>query len=166
MVSGSGLLVPSHCGEGGALQTNITGLWASTHSVLATLGLPPLTGVCFPRLHCSGSRLLYMERALRCVQFQFSGPPQKRGLGCACVLCLPCRSSSGGQELDGRSLPGCGAPHPLHGPSLSFRPRWQPGAPCVCSGELVSSCDPPGGCQPSRISGSLWLETGSLFAVW
>ena len=34
------------------------------------------------------------------------------------------------------------------------------------SGELVSSCDPPGGCQPSGISGSLWLETGSLFAVW
>ena len=38
--------------------------------------------------------------------------------------------------------------------------------PCVCSGELVSSHDPPGGCRPSRISGSLWLETGSLFAVW
>ena len=41
------------------------------------------------RLHCSGSWMLYMERALRCVRFQFSGPPQKRGLGCACVLCLP-----------------------------------------------------------------------------
>ena len=23
------------------------------------------------------------------MQFQFSGPPQKRGFGCACVLCLP-----------------------------------------------------------------------------
>ena len=34
---------------------------------------------------------------------------------------------------------------------------------CVC---LVFSCDPPGGCRPSRISGSLWLETGRLFAVW
>ena len=29
----------------------------------------------------------------------------------------------------------------------------------------VSSCDPPSGCRPSRISGSLWLETGGLFAV-
>ena len=58
-----------------------------------------------------------------------------------------------------------GAPYPLRGPSLSFRARWL-GAPCVCSGELVSSCDPSGRCQPSRISGSLWLETGSLFAVW
>ena len=38
------------------------------------------------------------------------------------------------------------------------------GAPCVCSGELVSSCDPPSGCQLSRISGSLWLKVGNLFA--
>ena len=38
--------------------------------------------------------------------------------------------------------------------------------PCVSSWELVSSRDPPSGCQPSRISGSLWLETGGLFAVW
>ena len=30
-----------------------------------------------------------------------------------------------------------------------------------CSGELVSSRDPPGRYQSSRISGSLWLETGS-----
>ena len=50
----------------------------------------PVQGcLCFPRLHCSGSQLLYMDRALCCVRFQFSGPPQKRRLGCACVLCLP-----------------------------------------------------------------------------
>ena len=57
------------------------------------------------------------------------------------------------------------APSRLRGPSLGFRAHWS-GAPCDSSGELVSSCDPPGGCQPSRISRSLWLETGSLFAVW
>ena len=78
---------------------------------------------------------------------------------------FPGPSSSGSQELDRRTLSGCGAPSPLRSPSLSFCTR-RLGAPCVCSGELVSSCDPPGGCQPSRISGSLWLETGSLFAVW
>ena len=121
--------------------------------------------VCFPGLHCSGSRLLYRERALSCMQFQFSGTPQRHGLLWACVLCLPSPSSSGNQELDGCTLPGCGAPYTLRGPSLSFRARWL-GAPCVCSGELVSSHYPPGRCQPSRISGSLWLETGSLFAVW
>ena len=90
----------------------------STHRVPATLGLPLLTGVCFPQLHCSGSQLLCMERALRCVLFQFSGSPRKRRLGCACVLGIPRRSSSGSQRLEGRTLPGCGAPSPLRGPSL------------------------------------------------
>ena len=72
---------------------------------------------------------------------------------------FPCLSGSGSQELDGCTLPGCGAPCPLRGPSLSFC------APCVCSQELASSHDHPG-CRPSRISGSLWIETGGLFAVW
>ena len=50
----------------------------------------PVQGcLCFPSLHCSGSRLLYMERALCSVEFQFSGPPQKCGFSCTCVLCLP-----------------------------------------------------------------------------
>ena len=31
-----------------------------------------------------------------------------------------------------------------HGSTIS-------GVPCVSSGELISGCDPPGGCQPSRI---------------
>ena len=40
-------------------------------------------------------------------------------------------------------------------------------AACVCSQELASSRDPLGsGCRPSRISGSLWIESGGLFAVW
>ena len=109
----------------------------STRSVLATLGLPPLTGVCFPRLHCSGSRLFYRERALRCVPFQFSGTPQKRRLDWACVLCLPRRSSSGRQELAGRTLPGAVRLLPSAAPA-SVSARWL-GAPCVCSGELASN---------------------------
>ena len=49
----------------------------------------PIQGnLCFPRLHCSGSRLLHMEQALRCMLFQFSGPSHKCIFGCACVLCL------------------------------------------------------------------------------
>ena len=46
-----------------------------------------------------------------------------------------------------------------------FPARWS-GAPSICSGELAFSRDPPGACQPYRISWSLWLETVSLFAVW
>ena len=84
----------------------------------------PAHGVCFPSLHCSGSRLLYMERALYCVRFQFSGTTKKRGFGWACLLCLPRPSGSGSPELDGRTLPGCGAPSPL---------RPQPQFPRACA---------------------------------
>ena len=55
VVSCLGSLVKSCSGEGGMLQTNVT--VGSTHSVPATLGLPSLTGVCSPPLHCSGSRI-------------------------------------------------------------------------------------------------------------
>ena len=118
----------------------------STHNVPATLGLRPLTGVCFPGLHCSGSRLLYMERALYCMRFQFLGSPQKRGLGWACVLFLPRPSSSGSQEFDGRTLPGCGVPSPLRGPSLSFGACQSGACACVYSWELASSRNPPSRC--------------------
>ena len=33
--------------------------------------------------------------------------------------------------------------------------------PCVSSGELVSGCDPPGGCQPSRSPGRLGWQLGA-----
>ena len=42
---------------------------------------------------------------------------------CTCFLCLPRQSGSGSQELDWRTLPGCGAPSALRGPSPSPRPR-------------------------------------------
>ena len=46
--------------------------------------------------------------------------------------------------------------------SISVCTGWVRAA-CVYSQELASSRDPPsGGCRPSRISGSLWLETGGL----
>ena len=144
----------------------------SARSVPATLGLPR-SGVC-----ASPSALLRLQAALqgagpawralprpKPLRFRFSGPPQGCRLGWACVLCLPCRSSSGNQELEEHTLPRCSAPSPS--PSQPQFPHVHHcGAPFVSSGELISCCDPPGGCQPSRISGSLWLEIGILFAVW
>ena len=58
----------------------------SSRIVPAALGLPRTGVSVLSRLHCSGSRLLYMEWALHCVRFQFSGIPQKRGLCWACVV--------------------------------------------------------------------------------
>ena len=77
-----------------------------------------------------------MERALRCARFLPSGVPQKRRKkSCSCVLCLPCQSGSGSQELDGRTLPGCGTPSTLV-PSSSPRPR-QMGTCALCLAETL-----------------------------
>ena len=78
---------------------------------------------------------------------------------------FPSLSSSGSQELDGHTLPRCL-------PTVRLLPSAVPASVSACtsrvhvacaySWDLVSSRDPPGGCRPSRISGSLWLEIGGL----
>ena len=102
------------------------------HSVPATLGLPPLPGVCaFP---------IYTAQAPGCSIW--SGPCIECGssyrvfhksvdLVVPAFCAFPSPSSSGSQELDGRTLPRCCVPSPLSGPSLSFRLR-QSGA-CTLS---------------------------------
>ena len=69
--------------------------------------------VCFPHLHCSGSRLLYREPALSCVHFpglSHSGSgswvfhKSTDSVG-PVFFAFPRRSSSGSQELDERTLP-------------------------------------------------------------
>ena len=159
VISCLGSLVQSCCWEGGALQTNVTG------SVPAILGLPG-SRVCALTVYtaqdpgCSiwsgpcvtcGSSFLVLHKCA-----DLFGPE---------FYAFPGLSSSGSQELDECTLPGCGVTYPFGGPSLSFHPPLL-GVPCVCSGELVSSHDPPSRSHPFRISGSLWLITGSLFAVW
>ena len=77
---------------------------------------PRSQNVCFPRLHCSGSRLLYRERTLCCIHFP--------GLSCSgsgfwvlhkdadwvgpAFCAFPGQRNSGSQELDERTLPGAG----------------------------------------------------------
>ena len=131
MVSWLVSLVQSCCGEGEALQTNVTGMCGEHWQCSGHTGFAPACKVCFPHLHCSGSRLLYMEQALCCVRFQFSGTGSKHGLGCTCVLRLPRPSGSDSQELAGRPLPSTApAPVPAHAgqmraPCVSPRPSRQ-----------------------------------------
>ena len=66
----------------------------------------PCLAVCFPRLPCSGTRLLYKGRALGSVRLRFSGTPQKRRLSWACVLCLPHPSSQAARSLMSALSPG------------------------------------------------------------
>ena len=61
-------------------------------------GFAPTHGVCFPCLHCLGSRLLFWELSeagpglyalpkSKPPRFRYSGSPQRRRLSWACVLC-------------------------------------------------------------------------------
>ena len=88
-------LVQSCCGEGGTLQTNNTGVCSQC---LGHIGFAPTHDVCFPCLHCLGSRLLCWELSeasprlyalprSKLLMFRYSGTPQRRRLCWACVLC-------------------------------------------------------------------------------
>ena len=62
----------------------------STPRVPATRGLPHYRGVCAFRVYTAQAPGCSIWSGPCCwVRFQFSGPPQKHGFGCACVLCLP-----------------------------------------------------------------------------
>ncbi len=85
-----GSLVQSHCGEGGMLQTNNTGMCSQC---LSHTGPAPAHGT-----HCSGSRLLHREPSeaspglhapprSKPLRFRHSGSPQRCRLSWACVLC-------------------------------------------------------------------------------
>ena len=85
-----GSLVQSHCGEGGTLQTNNTG---ACSQCLSHTGPAPAHGA-----HSSGSRLLCWEPSeaspglhasprSKPLRLRHAGSPQRRRLGCTCILC-------------------------------------------------------------------------------
>ena len=134
---------------------------------------PRSRSVCFPCLHCSGFRLLCRElsdagpglHALprsKPLRFRFStkySTKVQTWLG-LCFVPFPGSSSSGDQVLGEHSHRQVGgASYRLLRPSCSVFCVYNrcafSGVPCVSSGELISGCDPPGGCQLSRIPRSL-----------
>ena len=142
----------------------------SALSVWTTLGLSPLTTCVLPSLHCSGSRLLCRGtvQSWPCIsctswsellRFRFSGTPQRPYSGP--VFCtLSSTKQLRHQVLSERTLPRRGgASHHLPRPSCLV--SWVcsgstvSGVLCVSSGVLISSCNPPGGCQLSRVPGRL-----------
>ena len=168
----------------GRNSANTTGVCGERSQCLGHTGFAPLTrSVCFPRLHCSGSRLLCRELSKAgpglCalprsapLRFRFPGTPQRHGLSWACVLCpSQVQAAQVTRCLTRALLPA--------GRCVSSPPRSQPlGFLCaqreqrlrcagVSSGALISGCDPPGRCQPSRIPGRLvsnWEPARSLVA--
>ena len=123
--------------------------------------------VCFPSLHCSGSRLLYQELSevgpglhtlprSKPLRFRFSGTPQRCRLGWACVLCpSQVQAAQVTRFLASVVAATYRLPRPCHSVFWVYNWRTFSGVPCVSSGELISGCNPPGGCQPSRIPRSL-----------
>ena len=136
-------------------------------SVSAHWVCPRSQHVCFPCLHCLGSRLLCQELSeagpglyvlprSKPLRFRYSGTPQRCRLGWACVLCP--------SQVQAAQVTRClvsvvaaiyRLPHPCCSVFWVYSGCAFSGVPCVSSGELISGCDPPGRCQPSRIPRSL-----------
>ena len=99
MVTYLDLLVQLCCGEGGTLQTNITGVCGECLQCMDHTGFAPTHGVCdFPVYTarapgCSAGKLSKMGPVFRVLprskllRFRFSGTRQRHRLGWACVLC-------------------------------------------------------------------------------
>ena len=96
MVTYLGSLVQLCCGEGGTLQTNITGVCGECSQYVDHTESAPTHGVCFTGLHCSGSRVLCRALSKAGPAFcalpsskllRFLGTPQGHRLGWACILC-------------------------------------------------------------------------------
>ena len=172
MVTYLGSLVQSCCGEGGTLQTNITGVCGECSQGLRHTGFAPTHGVCaFPVYTaqapgCSAGELSKVGPGLcalprsKPLRFRFLGTPQRHRLSWACVLCpSQVRAAHGTRCLVSTMTPRCGVsyhlPHPSR--SISWVAAGVPvsGGPCVSSGELISGCDRPSRCQPPRIPTSL-----------
>ena len=142
----------------------------SARSVWTTLGLPQLTAPVLSR-----STLLRFQVALQSkagsglhafprskpLRFRFWGTPQRHRLGWACTLCPSQDRAAQATRCLARALSLGRGVHLITSPIPA---AWFPGCcsgsafsgvSCVSSVELISGCDPPGRCQPSRIPGRL-----------
>ena len=157
MVSCSGSLVQSRCGEGGPLQTDIA--VCGEHSQCSGHTGFPRSRVCaFPVYPAQAPGCSIWSRPCVASSSSFVLLHKSAGLVGPAFCAFPTRAAQAARSFRSALSPGAGRLLPSAAPAS--------GAPCVCSGELASSRNPPGRCQPSRISESLWLETGRLFAVW
>ena len=117
------------------------------------------TGCSAGELAKAGPGLHALPRS-KLLRFRFSCIPQRHRLGWACVLCPSQVRAAQATRCLASALSPCGrcilSPPPSQ--PLGFLGASRSaisGVPCVSSGELISGCDPPGRCQPSRIPGRL-----------
>ena len=133
MVIYLGSLVQLCCGEGGTLQTNITGACGECLRCLGHTGFAPAHSMCAFLVYtaqapgCSagepskaGPGMCALSR-YKPIRFMFSGTPQGHRLSWACVLC-PSKVLAAQATRCLESAPGRGAPYHLPGPSNSGVP--------------------------------------------
>ena len=155
MVIYLGSLVQLCYGEGGTLQTNITGMCGECSQCLGHTGFAPAHGVCAfpvytaPAPGCSAGELskagpgLHALPRSKLLSFRFSGTPQRHRLGWACILCpTQVRAAQVTRRLASALSQVCGASY--HLPGASHLVSWVhsrsavSGVACVSSGELIS----------------------------
>ena len=112
--------------------------------------------VCFPCLHCLGSRLLCQEMSeassglyalprSMLLRFRYSGTPQRCRLGWACILCpSQVQAAQVTRSLASAVTATYRFPRPCCSVFWVYNWRAFSGVPCVSSGELISGCDCPG----------------------
>ena len=131
-----------------------------THSVCAFVVYTAQAPGCSAReLPKEGPGLHALPRS-KPLRFRFLGPPQRHKLGWTCVLCPSQVRAAQTTRCLASTLPRWA----VHLISSLVLAAWflvvrsgsiVSGVPCVSSRELISGCNPPGGCQPSRIPGRL-----------
>ena len=94
------------------------------------------------------------------LRFRFLGTPQGHRLGWVCILCLSqVRTAQATRCLVSTLFQLGGTSYHLLSPGHSVSQMCCnsaiSGVSCVSSGELISGCNPPNRCQPSRIPGRL-----------
>ena len=145
MVTNLGSLVQLCCGEGGTLQTNITGMCGECSQCLGLTGFAPAHGKCaFPvytaqASGCSAVELSEVGHGLcelarsKPLRFRFSGTPQRCRLCWACILCpSQVRAAQATRYLVSALFPG--AVHFITSPVPATRfPGWQRACPLRCA---------------------------------
>ena len=160
------------CGKGRTLQRNITGVCGECSQRLGHTGFAPAHGMCPFLVYsaqapgCSAGELSKVGPGVRALprskplRFRFLHTPQRHILRWACILCpSQVRAAQATRCLESALSQLGSASYHLPGPrplvSWVCSKSTASGGPCVSSGELISDCNPLGGCQPSRIPGRL-----------
>ena len=121
------------------------------HSLCAFPGYTAQAPGCSPGNCQAGPGLHALSRS-KPLRFRFSGTPQRRRLGWACVLCPSQVQAAPVTRCLGSVVAPVGGcilspPRPSRSVFWVHNGRAFSDVPCVSSGELISGCDPPSGCH-------------------